>query len=501
MRDLDAVLEVADVVQIGARNMQNYPLLAEVGRSGRPALLKRGLSATLDELLMAAEYILKEGNPNVMLCERGIRTFETAYRFTLDLMAVPVLKELSHLPVIVDPSHAAGRRDLVHAAVARGRRRRRGRDHRRGAPQPRRGDLRRPAGAARRRRSPSTRARSSRPPRSPARRSAPSDAAAGRCCGRTRASRQRETRLEGRGPRRRPDRRLDRTGRARGVRARRSAATTPTPRVRARALALGAIDTQAQPTSPRRSTAPTWCSSPRRVGALRRDRARRARGAGPDCVVSDVGSTKRALARPPRRRALRRRPSAGRRRDRRRRARPRGPVRRRHLVSDARRPGTAGRPVRAPAPAARRASARSPRRSTPTPRPPDGVRLASAARARQPARRAGRARSPARRAARSCLPAVGPSFRDATRVAGANSAIWTDIYLSNRDALIAAIDELDRAPRRGARSARRRATPTASPPGTSGARADREALLGAGLVGGRRRVPRAARLRAQPARA
>ncbi len=113
MRDLEPVLEVADVVQIGARNMQNYPLLAEVGRSGRPVLLKRGLSSTLDELLMAAEYILKEGNPNVMLCERGIRTFETAYRFTLDLMAVPVLKELSHLPVIVDPSHAAGRRDLV----------------------------------------------------------------------------------------------------------------------------------------------------------------------------------------------------------------------------------------------------------------------------------------------------------------------------------------------------------------------------------------------------
>ncbi len=113
MRDLEAVLEVADVIQIGARNMQNYPLLAEIGRSGRPALLKRGLSSTLDELLMAAEYILKEGNPNVMLCERGIRTFETAYRFTLDLMAVPVLKELSHLPVIVDPSHAAGRRDLV----------------------------------------------------------------------------------------------------------------------------------------------------------------------------------------------------------------------------------------------------------------------------------------------------------------------------------------------------------------------------------------------------
>ncbi|MDQ1679525.1 MAG: 3-deoxy-7-phosphoheptulonate synthase, partial [Frankiaceae bacterium] len=103
-RDLDAVAEVADVLQIGARNMQNYSLLSEVGRSGIPVLIKRGLSSTLDELLMAAEYVLKEGNENVILCERGIRTFETAYRFTLDLMAVPVLKELTHLPVIVDPS-------------------------------------------------------------------------------------------------------------------------------------------------------------------------------------------------------------------------------------------------------------------------------------------------------------------------------------------------------------------------------------------------------------
>jgi len=113
VRDLDQLLEVADVIQIGSRNMQNYSLLTEVGRSGRPALLKRGLSSTLEELLLAAEYILKEGNEDVILCERGIRTFETAYRFTLDLTAVPVLKELSHLPVIVDPSHAAGRRDLV----------------------------------------------------------------------------------------------------------------------------------------------------------------------------------------------------------------------------------------------------------------------------------------------------------------------------------------------------------------------------------------------------
>src|SRR2546421_7157156 len=113
VRDIESVLEVADVVQLGARNMQNYSLLTEVGRSGRPVLLKRGLSATLEELLMAAEYILKEGNENVMLCERGIRTFEQGYRFTLDLMAVPVLKELSHLPVVVDPSHATGRRDWV----------------------------------------------------------------------------------------------------------------------------------------------------------------------------------------------------------------------------------------------------------------------------------------------------------------------------------------------------------------------------------------------------
>jgi 3-deoxy-7-phosphoheptulonate synthase len=123
-RDLDALLEVADVLQIGARNMQNYALLSEVGRCGCPTLLKRGLSATLDELLMASEYILKEGNESVILCERGIRTFETSYRFTLDLMAIPVLKARTHLPVIVDPSHAAGRRDLVEpmslAAAAAG---------------------------------------------------------------------------------------------------------------------------------------------------------------------------------------------------------------------------------------------------------------------------------------------------------------------------------------------------------------------------------------------
>lgn len=114
-RDVPHVAEVADVLQIGSRNMHNYSLLSEAGASGRPVLLKRGLSSTLDELLMAAEYVLREGNESVILCERGIRTFETAYRFTLDLAAVPVLKERTPLPVIVDPSHAAGRRELVEA--------------------------------------------------------------------------------------------------------------------------------------------------------------------------------------------------------------------------------------------------------------------------------------------------------------------------------------------------------------------------------------------------
>jgi 3-deoxy-7-phosphoheptulonate synthase len=113
VRDTEDVVEVADAIQVGARNMQNYTLLTEVGRSGKPVLLKRGLSSTLDDLLMASEYVLKEGNPNVILCERGIRTFETAYRFTLDLLAIPALHELSHLPVVVDPSHAPGRRDWV----------------------------------------------------------------------------------------------------------------------------------------------------------------------------------------------------------------------------------------------------------------------------------------------------------------------------------------------------------------------------------------------------
>jgi 3-deoxy-7-phosphoheptulonate synthase len=109
----EAIEAVADVVQIGARNMQNYALLEVAGRLGKPVLLKRGLSSSLDELLMAADYVLKEGTEEVILCERGIRTFETATRFTLDLGAVPWLKMHTHLPVVVDPSHAAGDRRLV----------------------------------------------------------------------------------------------------------------------------------------------------------------------------------------------------------------------------------------------------------------------------------------------------------------------------------------------------------------------------------------------------
>src|SRR4051812_30903267 len=123
-RDVDLVAEYADVLQIGARNMQNFALLKTLGKCGRPILLKRGLSSTIKELLMSAEYIVAHGNPDVMLCERGIRTFETATRNTCDLVAVAVLNELTHLPVIIDPSPATGKRSLVpalsRAAVAIG---------------------------------------------------------------------------------------------------------------------------------------------------------------------------------------------------------------------------------------------------------------------------------------------------------------------------------------------------------------------------------------------
>jgi len=114
-RDVDMVAEYADCMQVGARNMQNFSLLKSLGTCGRPVLLKRGLSSTIKELLMSAEYVVAHGNPNVILCERGIRTFETATRNTCDISAIPVLNELTHLPVILDPSHATGKRSLVPA--------------------------------------------------------------------------------------------------------------------------------------------------------------------------------------------------------------------------------------------------------------------------------------------------------------------------------------------------------------------------------------------------
>ncbi|HUQ92396.1 MAG TPA: 3-deoxy-7-phosphoheptulonate synthase [Bryobacteraceae bacterium] len=123
-RDVSLVAEYADIMQVGARNMQNFALLKTLGKCQRPVLLKRGMSSTIKELLMSAEYIVAHGNPNVILCERGIRTFETATRNTCDIAAVPVLNELTHLPVVVDPSHATGKRSLVpalsRAAVAIG---------------------------------------------------------------------------------------------------------------------------------------------------------------------------------------------------------------------------------------------------------------------------------------------------------------------------------------------------------------------------------------------
>ena len=123
-RDVEKVAEVADMLQIGTRNMQNFSLLKEVGITGKPIMLKRGMNSTIEEWLMAAEHIARHGNLRIVLCERGIRTFETATRNTLDISAIPVVREESHLPVIVDPSHAAGRKSLIGplalAAVAVG---------------------------------------------------------------------------------------------------------------------------------------------------------------------------------------------------------------------------------------------------------------------------------------------------------------------------------------------------------------------------------------------
>ncbi len=120
VRDLDKILDVADMLQIGSRNMQNFSLLSEVGKTRVPVLLKRGLAATMEEWLLAAEYILTEGNEDVVLCERGIRSFETYTRNTVDIAAIPAMKELTHLPILLDPSHGTGKWSLVHPVALAG---------------------------------------------------------------------------------------------------------------------------------------------------------------------------------------------------------------------------------------------------------------------------------------------------------------------------------------------------------------------------------------------
>jgi len=117
VRDIDLVANSADILQIGTRNMQNFNLLKEVGKTKKPVLLKRGMSATVNEFLLAAEHIMKNGNPNVILCERGIRTFETETRNTLALATVPLIKQISHLPIVVDPSHSTGKPSLVNPMI------------------------------------------------------------------------------------------------------------------------------------------------------------------------------------------------------------------------------------------------------------------------------------------------------------------------------------------------------------------------------------------------
>ena len=474
-RDVEPVLEVADVIQVGARNMQNYPLLAEIGRSGRPALLKRGLSATLEELLMAAEYILKEGNPNVLLCERGIRTFETAYRYTLDLTAVPVLKELSHLPVIVDPSHAAGRRDLVLplslAAAAAGADGIIVEIH----PDPEAGDLRRAAGALRRRSSRTTSSTSSGRPRSPARRSPPSEV-------RRRMQSRSSASGSWAGPSGSP--------RASGS-APRSAGYDPAPGVLDAALEHGAIEHRLRARPPRRSRARRPPSSPRRCARCRAPCARRSPPPAPECVVTDVGSTKRELVGEvddPR--FIGGHPLAG--------AETAGVEHARAGLFDGATwyltptPRTEGvlydRLYRLLADLGARPAAIDPETHdrlmasvSHLPHVLANVLVAQAAGALESER----------------LPATGPSFRDATRVAGASTAIWSDIYLSNADALVAAIDDTMARLGRSARALAGRDAPAVG--AWNDARARRPPAAARGRPRGRR-GGRAARLGPQPPR-
>ena len=398
---------------------------------------------------MAAEYILKEGNEDVMLCERGIRTFETAYRFTLDLMAVPVLKELTHLPVVVDPSHAAGRRDLVAAAVAgRGRRGRR-RDHRRGAPEPEEAICDGPqALVGERLRRPTPQQRRGARRRSPA-----------RSC---RSGRARSTCRHCR-PRRRADRRLDRPGRARAARAPRSPASTPTDGVLDAARERGAVDVACALGAPRRSPSADAAVVAAPVGAL------------PAAVAEALDAAPRRL-----------------RRHRRRLDQARG--RRRHPTTRASSAAT-----RSPAP--RRAGVEharadlfdgatwylTPTEATSAASSTSACTASSSALGAQPAAIDAERRTTALLAAVSHLPhvlanvlvaqaargsadrrrarcrATGPSFRDATRVAGANSGIWTDIYLLERATRSPSADRRrHRAPGRRARARCAPATPTAS---------------------------------------
>ena len=321
-RHVEEVVEAADVIQIGARNMQNFLLLAEVGRAAKPVLLKRGPSASVEELLMAAEYVAKEGNDRIILCERGIKTFETSTRYTLDLGSVAVLKEETHLPVIVDPSHAAGRRQLVlplaRAAAAVGRRR----DHRRGAPAARGSALRRPSAAARG----DVRRVRGRDPHDGGADGPPDRLAIG-----DRAAR---------GPRHGADRDLRGAG-GQACRRRQRRRVRPRRRARSRSPPSAAPSTSRPARSRRRSRGATLAVVAAPVSQLAALLPAVLAGSSAETTVTDVGSTKAAIAAAASRNgALRRRPSDVRLGVARARARDRRPVRGRDLVPDARSPET-----------------------------------------------------------------------------------------------------------------------------------------------------------------
>ena len=472
VRDLDAVVEVADVVQLGARNMQNYSLLTEVGRAGKPVLLKRGLSATLEELLMAAEYVLKEGNPNVLLCERGIRTYEPSYRFTLDLMAVPVLRELTHLPIVIDPSHAAGKRSLVEplslAAAAAGADGVLVETH----PCPEEAVCDGPQAFTRTTSRP-TCASSRRRPSWPARPSSGSDQALkvavlgvgliGGSIGLAARELVEGAEVVGFG---RDSRKLE------------------------RARELGAIDTAAA-SLPEAVEGADLCFACAPVGALPGQVRAALDAAGPDTVVTDVGSTKGDLLRGRGRRPLRgRAPDRGR-RDGGSRARARGPLPGCALVPHAARalPGAA---LRAPTPLRHRRRSAARGSGSGHPRPAGGGVQSPAPRSGQPARLPGRraaVRARRRAAPRGAeLPRHDPGGRAPTQRCGATSTCPIARPSSRRSA-------------RSARSSRR-SQRLESGEGVADwndrAREDRRELLEADVPG--RAGPRAAAHRSEPPR-